>query len=431
MKTLVEKVFDYIEYNSWFSTFISITDFRDFLKNIGVVFIFKCCAFAMNYVVLIWAAIKLGPVEFGKIGIVANLAVFLTLIMVFGTPNAMYLYLPRSDHYQKKCLISTTSLGNLLTIGLLGTFLLKINHWVCSYCHIAPQIWQIGILFTISNSFYIVTESFLRGQKEYYAISIFKFISTLIFFVGMVILFRFYSTIKFSDYYLVMIFSFVLFGVMVLLKKGFFFGGFSISLAKQIYSYGGINMLNSLLTALLTSTDIFFVNYFYPGRDVGVYSIYQGFVKNIFQVLFFEVFTVVFLPTIASMDKRILYQNINKYFMWLLIGVIMGIGSISTITVAFFGNKYAFNLLYITLGAVGIGFYTIFQIYNSIFSMDGHKGAGLCLIPLAVMLPFSLLLQLLFTKWYGIGGTMTAVMIIDILLVLIFRILIKRSYLSG
>ena len=183
-------------------------------------------------------------------------------------------------------------------------------------------------------------------------------------------------------------------------------------------------MANSLMVIILYSSDLFLINCFFPGKAVGVYNLYQGFAKGLFSVLFYEVFTVVFLPTIAHMDKHKIYQMFQRLIPVVLLVIIGAVACLIIVILWLSGKEYGFNWAYILLVAFGIGFYSIYQINNAIFTMEGNTGAKLCLIPLGITMPISLMIQYLFTKSYGIIGTMVAVTITNFLLMVIFQVML-------
>jgi len=148
----------------------------------------------------------------------------------------------------------------------------------------------------------MLSESFIRGQKKYEMLARFKLVSNFIFFLLFLLLQYYFQVMDFHLYFYSFFASQAIFIIMAFYKSGFQSFQFSKPVFKQIYIYGFFNMTNTLLLMIINSGELIMVNFFSPGRDVGVYSIYQGFVRNIFSIIFFDVFAVVFLPTIAGMD---------------------------------------------------------------------------------------------------------------------------------
>lgn len=409
-----------------------IPDSGSFLKNFGKLFIYNRLASVFLMFISIMTARLLGPAEFGRIGLVGNICAFLYIPILFGANNSMYKYLPESSEEQRQKLMGTAWLGNITTSVFFGGMFLLFTGVISKSIQIEPAIWRMGVFFTIMLTFSNIAESFLRGQMMYSAIGKLKLFSAGIFFLLTLVLFLGLTPGKpdFSTYYLCNIVSMASFTILAVWKAGLSLRKLSISwdMTKQIYSLGTIVMVNMLFTAILNSSDLFIVNYFYPGPELGIYNVYQGFVKNSFTAIFFEVFAVVFLPTIAGMDKPALYQKFNRYVYWFIPVIAIITGLITAVTVLLFGRQYTLSFTYTTLVSVSIGLYSVFQMYNCIFSMEGNQGAKLCLIPLAVTMPFSLALQFWLTKSWGITGAMVAVLITNLMLVLIFKAVVAYRY---
>ena len=409
-----------------------IPDGKSFVKNFGELFIYNRLASVFLMLISIMTARMLGPAEFGRIGLVGNICAFLYIPILIGANNSMYKYLPESGEDARRKLMSTAWLGNTATSVFFGGLFLLFSGVISKSIQMDPAIWRMGVFFTIVITFSNIAESFLRGQMKYSVIGKLKLLSASVFFLLILGVLPGLTPGKadYSTYYLCNIISMAVFIVPAVWKAGLPLRKLSVSrdMIKQIYSLGTIVMVNMLFTAILNSSDLFIVNYFCSGRELGIYNVYQGFVKNSFTAIFFEVFAVVFLPTIAAMDKTLLYKRFNRYILWVIPVIATVTGLITAVTVLLFGRQYTLSFTYIALVSVSIGLYLVFQIYNCIFSMEGNRGAKLCLIPLGMTMPASLLLQFLLTKFWGITGAMVAVLITNLMLVLTFRAVVAYRH---
>lgn len=401
------------------------------MKNIGTVFLYNRIGAIFPMLVTIWAARRLGPAEYGKIGIITNIANLLMLPVMLGVNSAMYKFIPDSAAGDDDELKATALAGNMISTACFSMLYFSIGGWAESYLRIPGRIWNMGIAATIVLDLYILSESFIRGRQQFLTIARARFAGNLLFLLMFLIFAHGSGNIRISDYFYALFASQLLFVAIALLKSGFRSFPLSWPVFKKIYQYGFWNMANSLLIIILYSSDLFIINYFFPGEAVGVYNVYQGFAKGIFSVLFYEVFAVVFLPTIAHMDKYNLYRMFRRFIPWVLPLITGAAACFIGVVVWLFGKEYGFNWLYIGLVASGIGFYSIFQIDNAIFTMEGSSGAKLCLIPLGITLPVSLIIQYFFTKNYGITGTMVAVTLTNLFLTAIFQAILYFVSVKG
>lgn len=406
-----------IAYSFW------VKSFWEFIKNIGIIFFYNRIGAIFPMVVTIWAARVIGPAEYGKIGMINNIANLLMLPVLLGVNAAMYKFLPDNAASINNELKSTAFFGNIILVVFFSWLYYNADGWAKSYLRIEPYVWNMGIVATIILNFIILSESFLRGQKQYLSIARARLIGNIIFFVAFIFCYCF-QNVNIHSYFYAYYASQLSLILIAFRKSGFQSFHLSWSSMKKIYLFGFWNMANSLMVIILYSSDLFLINCFFPGKAVGVYNLYQGFAKGLFSVLFYEVFTVVFLPTIAHMDKHKIYQMFQRLIPVVLLVIIGAVACLIIVILWLSGKEYGFNWAYILLVAFGIGFYSIYQINNAIFTMEGNTGAKLCLIPLGITMPISLMIQYLFTKSYGIIGTMVAVTITNFLLMVIFQVML-------
>lgn len=403
-----------------------VKNIRRFINDLGVVFIYRMIGSVLISVIAVLAAKLFGPKGYGQISLVNNMSNILLLPVMVGINSSMYKYLPDSGQSRSDQLKSAAFTGNILLLACFSLFYFNISFWINDIIKIPVPVWQMGIAATIALDLYTLSESFIRGQKKYGTLARLKLAGNIVFFILFLVFQFYYKAMNFQHYFYVFFSSQMVFIIVALFKSDFHSFSINRTVFKQIYIYGFFNMFNNLFLLLINSSDLFIVNYFSPGRDVGVYSIYQGFVKNLFSIMFYEVFAVVFLPAIAKLDKNQLYKTIQRLIpaAWLI--TVLGTAGLTSGVVWVLGKEYGLNLVYILLVSLGIGFYTVFQIYQSIFMMEGNRGAKLCLIPLIIALPISLITQYEFTKHFGITGAMLAVTIGNLLLLLIFIAAFRR-----
>lgn len=402
-----------------------IDAFWKFIKNIGTIFFYNRIGAIFTMFVAIWTARILGPVEYGKIGMITYIANLLMHPVILGVNTAMYKFLPDSAASEKDELMSTALFGNIILVIVFSWLYYSAEGLAETYLRIQTPIWNMGIVATIVLNFYILSESFIRGQKQYLSIARARLAGNLFFFAAFVIILYYFRNVNIQGYFYPYCASQLLFVIIAMVKSGLCLRTFPLSWPtfKKIYQFGFWNMANSLMIIILFSSDLFLINYFSPGEAVGVYNLYQGFAKGLFSVLFYEVFTVVFLPTIAHMDKYKLYRMFQRFVPMILPVIIGTVSCLIGIVVWLSGKEYGFNWIYILLVASGIGFYSVYQINNAIFTMEGNTGAKLSLIPLGIILPISLIIQYFFTKFYKITGTMAAITITNFLLMVIFQVM--------
>ena len=133
-------------------------------------------------------------------------------------------------------------------------------------------------------------------------------------------------------------------------------------------------------------------------------------------MFFNELFLVVFLPTIATADKPALYRTVRAALAGIFAVSLVAVAVTVGIVMKVFGGSVPWSASYIAITSVGIAFLTLFQILNSIVSMDGDRGARRALLSVASVLPAALSLQLWSAHAHGLFGAMLASAAISCLL---------------
>jgi O-antigen/teichoic acid export membrane protein len=410
-----------------------------FFSNLGIVFIFRMAAAVLNIVGLILAARQLGVVALGDIVLVQNIAYFLIIPIVFGIHISTIKYFPaapaegadkpgETEQLQERQIIGTIAVCNTVLAALWTALYLSATQAVNAYGHISAQEWALSIVFAVALNFSMVSESVLRAKQKFFLLSIAKLIGTCVFFA---IVLACYTRLDTYSYFIIaLIVSFALFTLIALIGlRGSRFA-FSWEMARQLYRYGGVTMISLLFSNILFASDLFIVNYFCSSYDVGMYSVYQVNVKNFFNLLFHEVFAVVFLPTVAQLDKASMYRMIVKFVPLLLPAAVIGNMALCVALLFFYGKGYPLNWTYVVFVSVSTGLHFIYWIFHSVFSMEGKKGAVMCLTVLGIPLPLLIAVYIVLTKYSGIWGTMAANLITQCVLLAIFVWLVRFKYLN-
>lgn len=422
------KLFGNTKLMTYLPKLIKTTFMYEFFHNFSIVFVYKFISSILSTLIIIFMARTMGPSEYGNLSIINNISVILFMPMILGANNSMFKYLSPINREESKEFINTSIIGSTIFSIFMVIVLLGMYGNIPKRLDISVHNWRLAVLVTFALGMYSLTESFLRGMKDFSYIGKFKLTSTVINFILIVLIFNITGGVNLEHYFVCFIISYLIFIVFALKRTGIKIKilKFSWEKAKVIYSYGAINTINMTLGTILFTCDIFFVNYFYDFHAAGIYSAYQGFAKNIFSILFYEIFMVVFLPSIAQMDKNRLYKQMKKIALLLFFVTCLVIGFITFVSIILFGKEYVLKLSYIILTALSIGLYTVFNIYLNIYTMEGNNGAKMCTFPYLIVFPISILMQFYTTKYWGITGTMLSVVLTNFILIFILKLFIIR-----
>lgn len=396
------------------------TVFPQFFSNLGIVFVFNGFSYLLLFIAQLVIAKYWGPEKYGEINLIGNITAFLFIPLSLGVNNAMYKYLPAVEERFHSRLMSTATIGSLLTIVFFGALFYSLYPVLFVKLKISNVVWGCTILYSITTTLTCVFESFLRGKKRFGTIGKVRLTASSLFFLAIVTIVFIAKIVDIRSYYLLYTVAYGGFFVAYTAAKlRITLFDFSFDNFKLIYRYGLLMMLTILLTALLYNSDMIILNYFVlDSKDLGIYASYQGIIRLLFYVGFQEIFNVVFLPSIANKDKKRLYLWIDKLAVPIVGLVMLSSALFITFTILLLGTQYILNPVYVFLSSLGISLYTLFQVHYSVVSMEGEGGALSALSCILLVLPIALILQIILIRTYLIPGAMVASVITNALLVI-------------
>lgn len=392
---------------------------KEFLTNFSKVLIYKIITSLFLAIITIITARTVTPTEFGQVGIINNIAYLLFIPMILGVHSSMYKFLPISNETERNELIFLSILGSSLSILLFVLLFLCVFPYFIGKLNITNYLWQTGIIMTVIVSSNILSESYLRGQKLFGEICKYRLVAAVINLL-MIVLFYIGLKQKSLDYYfLSLAASQILFTILAMFRvRVRMLTNVDWTSIKKVYQYGINSSISMFLGGFIFVSDLFFVNYFCSPMEVGLYNAYQGFIKNIFSILFYEVFMVVFLPVIAESNYNQLVKRKVQVYLPVIMIMLITCSSLAIIFfIKLFGHNYQLNYPYATLSSISIALYAIYQIKLSIYNMEGDKSALMTGITLLINLPFILSLQFAATKYWGITGALVSVVFTNLILI--------------
>ncbi len=405
-------------------------EIRAFIENLGIVFIFRFTSAVLSVIGLVLAARYLGAVSVGKITLIQNTAYLLYIPMCFGINISIIKFLPDCNNEEE----SERLLGSIGTWSLALTVISIILYWLLhSFINNALGFSSIQLLLTVimavTINYSMITEAVLRSRKRFLSLGVIKMVSSLIFFT-----FTLISSLVFKNY-LYFVYGMIINQVVVIIWslktikiKKF---RFSMETSKLAYKYGAINMVSGVLSYIMFNSDLYIVNHFCSAYDVGIYSLYQVNVKNFFNLMFHEIFAVVFLPTIVQMDTMKIYKRIKSLIPIMLPIAIIANMALSICMILLYGRNYTINWIYVLLISVSLGFHFLYYVFNSVFTVEGKKGALLCMSVLGLPMPVLIFISIVLTRSWGITGELISLLVTQVTLVGMFLFIIKFKYLKN
>lgn len=403
-------------------------EIANFFNNLGIVFIFRSVTAVLSMVIMALAARYLGVIAMGNITMIQNTAYLLIIPIVLGINTSIIKYFPENGEEQENKLVGSVFVCNLTLSAVFVLIYILFGEALSKAADLSMDKWRLSVILALTINWATVLESILRAKKQFFHLGLIRLVGTLVYF-GIVV----FSCIAARNFYFFIVgltISHSIFSILALKSVTIRKLKFSAETSKFIYRYGAINMVSWALSYLLFSADLFIVSHFCSDYDVGIYSVYQVNVKNFFNVMFHDIFAAVFLPTIVQMDKVKIYKRILRLIPILLPLAILANAALCVAVLFMYGKNYPFNWTYLLFVSVGTGLHFIYWMFHSVFTLEGKKGASLCLLVLGITLPVLITACIFLTSSLGITGTMISWILTQVTLIGVFIFIIKHKYLK-
>ncbi len=399
-----------------------------FLRHVSVVFAFKAMSLALTLVVYVLCVRELGAALWGQVALVTSVAGVLLIPLTFGLYNGVVKYVPVSSAADSKAIMGTALAGNLVISTLAAGLLVLAGPTVERIAGLPYAHWLWAVALAMSINLYILAESFLRGQQKFYLVGSYKFYASIALLLGTAAILYAWQIKSMAAYLLPFIAYHLLFFIGALPKSGVWPLRVSGQAWRLLLGFGLFNMLTWLCSTVLFTSDLYFIARFGTDYETGVYSVYQNNIRALCTILFHDVFAVVFLPMIASRDKRQVDRMAVNYSIPIFLAICAGVAMLTACLVLLLGKSIPLHGGYIALTAAGSAMNMMYLLFTSILSLDGVRAAKLAWVSLLLPMPLLLGLQYVCVQQWGVMGGMVSVVIVNALLVLSFRLAIHYFY---
>lgn len=352
-------------------------EMRKFLGHLSWSFFGGIIAAGMMFILNIFAGRILGPEEYGKYSFIVAFSAIAVLFMTLGIDVTTLHYVAKKNINERNKYFST-SFFVVLIMATICFFVLSLFAKIFSKkLNIVEDVYFFSILFTFILALKNLFDSYLRGMNLFEKQARVKIIEAVIACIFFSIL---YILLSKNIDYKIYIESLMAGSVCLILiifinaKKYLKLNNFSITVLKEIFSYGFFVFLGGLAATLLFSLDKILINKFLGGAQLGIYNAY--FLSSMTIVTQFTViFLNVFFPIVSSIkDKEEIFKKINKLSLFLLIPSFFISCFVIRISLLLFGHQYPTDWMLIWKFSMLSLLYAYFTILWWFISSYGLKG---------------------------------------------------------
>jgi O-antigen/teichoic acid export membrane protein len=182
---------------------------------------------------------------------------------------------------------------------------------------------------------------------------------------------------------------------------------------------------------IISSFNRLLLNSFLGERDLGVYSAYF-LSSTVFVMFIVKVFSVVFFPTIAKVDKeehlRSIVKKIDQFESYSMIPIFLVNLLAIYVFMKFYGAKYDFNWWYLVLIAFSSTFSLFTYIRQYFLAAVGEKGIKISLKIVIIVAILSIAYYIGLVYWFHLLGSFISLLLVSITFYFLNRFFIKKEY---
>jgi O-antigen/teichoic acid export membrane protein len=371
---------------------------------------------------------EIGAAQYGEMTLVLAISTFMVVFLLMGINFALYHYMPNAHEEEHHSIIGTAFISSVVFLILFFFLSMHLSAFSTKTLRITVKVWEFSIWLAISTTMNSMIDAFLRGKKRFIFIGAARVINA-VFYLSTSAVFLFILDVREFTYFIILLIAGQLvFIVAALIRLRFPIFRFSIKNFKRLYKYGFYISITTIILMFVFSIDVFILNYYSTTASVGIFSVYLTFGKKLFVVVFNEGIGVVLLTTLAKTNKNDIFQKVKRIIPYLALLVASGTFLLYLVFFIYLKSKYPFDLFYMFLVSAGMAFHAIYNLFFSIFSMDGESGAKVCTKVALITLPLSTATQIILIKYFDIIGGFAAFIVTNLIIITVFWIYAERMY---
>lgn len=386
------------------------TEVKTILKNISYVTAGTVIEAISWFLFNVLSGRYLGPDEYGKFILIQSVGMFLYLPMILGMGTGIIKYTSEKMDFNRQSIIITTSYITVMFFSALCSCVyIKFSDKLVDFFSVTQNILNLGIIFAIIYSFYIITTSTLQGIFQIKKYAILKSVYSLIILISF-LTFILCKTLTFESPVISMCAGYLITGSVILLSIQKYLKSqlFDFQWAKILTKYGIFSFLSAVSYIVCTNIDKILINRYLTVEAVGLFNAYYISSLKIMS-MFSGILVTVLFPLISGNEekKSILkkYKSVVPYI------IILGIPLMSLtqiITLKLYGDDFELNLRLVLFFSITAVLFSWYDIYGWIFNSMGINGAKLTMYGTVTIAVVDIILDIYLIPLFGLEGSIIA-----------------------
>ena len=404
----------------------------DFVQSLSWVGAGTFVATALIAIFSILGGRLLGPEEYGKFTLIQSIAMFLYIPMLMGFNLAMLKHnSQRSALIHQKTVIST---AHIIVAGFTVVsvcVMLLLARPLSGLFAATPDLFRFSVYFALLFAFFTLAQTTLRSVNRMRAFAFSQPVHgtiTLIAFALFMLLGR--LTYEAMLYAKLIAFGVTGLGIHLLHTRHYFSFSLDQALTRTLSRFAAATMISIVAAAFYGNIGRIIIARYMTAADVGLYGAYLTATMSVAIVLW-QVFNMIFFPTASRYtDKRPLLRRINRLVpIAIVFGIPLIMGS-GYLILLLYGGSYPLNPLWLALFAVVAVAFVIRDVYTSLWTSEGPRGAVVSSVAGVITAVVGLGLSVVLVPVVGIVGAATAAIVAHIIGTGVL-LLTGRSYMNA
>lgn len=334
-------------------------EMRKFLGHLSWSFFGGMIAAGMLLILNILAGRWLGPVEYGKYGLVVAISAIFIIPMTLGIDTAITYFVSKSKTaFEKKEIVASS-------LWLVGLFIAAVvliasffSQFLASIFNAQKEIIEVAIFFSIFLAMRNILDAVIKGLHLFKFQSIIRIAEALIVIVSFYIFFETYGRFGFRSYVFAILAGYV-FTISAILWTARKKISFDSKYTKKILSYGMFAIVGSLFGIMTNSFDKILINKYIGQEQLGIYNAYAT-ASFLLVTQIMTLFINVFFPYLSSIkDDGSILKKLNRLARIFCIPVFLILSFIIWFIILSFGKAYGLD--WILLGE--FSFFGVITMY--------------------------------------------------------------------
>ena len=376
-------------------------EMRKFLGHLSWSFFGGIISLGLFFFINILAGRLLGPVEYGKYGLIYAAAVLVANFFLFGLDSASIKFVNTTMSIQEtKRVISTTSFLFVMLLVIVSCFLFLFGGHFTSLLRSDGGYLGWVLLFGSTFAFRNFGDAIIRSLHLFRFQSFIRVGEAAL--VMSIFLILYFGTRErgFGIYILSLVSGYLLYGLFFLWKTH---GNFTIIRKNDIMNvvpYAAFSFFGGIAGLLLAYSDKLLIGRYIGVGELGVYNAYDTASVMVMSQLA-VMFVNVFFPVISGRERKVvIYGKIRRFLKYAFIPSSLFISVGLFVALKLFGSQYPIDLLDIVLFSIYSYLYTCFVILWWVLASAGVR--GIRFTSMTSMVSFLIFLALFFIFREGI-----------------------------